>query len=52
MGILQARMLEWVAISSSKGSSQPKDRTSISCISYIGRWVLYIPRATLEAHPE
>ena len=29
-GISQARILEWVAISSSKGSSQPKDRTSIS----------------------
>ena len=25
MGILQARMLEWVAIPSSKGSSQPRD---------------------------
>ena len=25
MGILQARILEWVAISFSKGSSQPKD---------------------------
>ena len=24
-GILQARMLEWVAISSSRGSSQPRD---------------------------
>ena len=26
-GILQATMLEWVAISSSKGSSQRRDRT-------------------------
>ena len=32
-GILQARILEWVAISSSRGSSGPKDRTSISCVS-------------------
>ena len=31
-GILQARRLEWVAISSSRGSSCPRDRTSISCI--------------------
>ena len=31
-GILQARILEWVAMPSSKGSSQPRDRT---CISYI-----------------
>ena len=26
-GILQARILEWVAISFSRGSSQPRDRT-------------------------
>ena len=38
MGILQARILEWVAISSSRGSSQPRDRTHVSCI---GRWILY-----------
>ena len=31
-GILQARMLEWVAIPFSRGSSQPKDRTQISHI--------------------
>ena len=40
-GILQARILEWVAIHSSKGSSQPKDWTHISSISCIGRWILY-----------
>ena len=32
-GILQARILEWVAISSSRGSSQPRDRTQVSCIA-------------------
>ena len=32
-GILQARILEWVAISSSRGSSCPKDLTQISCIA-------------------
>ena len=32
-GILQARILEWVAISSSRGSSQPRDRTHISYVS-------------------
>ena len=31
-GILQARILEWVAISFSRGSSRPRDRTQISCI--------------------
>ena len=34
-GILQARMLEWVAISFSRRSSQPRDRTWVSCI--VGR---------------
>ena len=32
-GILQARILEWVAISFSRGSSQPRDRTRVSCIA-------------------
>ena len=30
-GIFQARILEWVAISSSRGSAQPRDHTQISC---------------------
>ena len=38
LGILQARILEWVAISFSRGSSWPKDRTCVSCIS---RGILY-----------
>ena len=37
-GILQARTLEWVAISFSRRSFQPRDWTHISCI---GRWILY-----------
>ena len=40
-GILQARILEWVAIPFSRGSSQPKDQTRVSCISCIGRQILY-----------
>ena len=40
-GIFQARILEWVAISLSRGSSQPRDRTCASCISYIERQFLY-----------
>ena len=40
-GILQARIPEWVAMPSSKGSSPPRDQTRASCISCIGRWVLY-----------
>ena len=43
--ILQARILEWVAISYSRGSSQPRDETRVSCI---GRQILYY-HATWEA---
>ena len=38
-GISQARILEWVAISSSRGSSQPKDPTGISWVSCTGRQI-------------
>ena len=31
-GVFQARMLKWVAISSSRGFSQPRNQTYISCI--------------------
>ena len=34
-GILQTRILEWVAMPSSRGSSQPRDRTCIYCVSCI-----------------
>ena len=40
-GILQARILEWVAISYCTGSSWPRDQTRVPCISCIGRWILY-----------
>ena len=33
LGILQARILEWVAMTFSRGSSQPRDRTQVSCIA-------------------
>ena len=33
MGILQARILVWVAMPSSKGSSQPRDQTQVSRIA-------------------
>ena len=41
MGISQARILEWVAVSFSRGSSRPRDQTRISCIALYCRWVLY-----------
>ena len=32
-GILQARILAWVAVPFSRGSSQPRDGTQVSCIA-------------------
>ena len=32
-GILQARLLEWVVFPITRGSSQPRDRTQVSCIA-------------------
>ena len=46
--IFQIRILEWVAICSSRGSSPPRDQTCVSCIS---RWNLY-HWATMEALEE
>ena len=43
--IFQARILEWVAISFSRGSSQPRDRTRVSCTA--GRF--FTDWATREA---
>ena len=40
-GIFQGRILEWVAISYSRGSSRPTDRTCISGIFYIGRRIFF-----------
>ena len=37
-GISQARILQWVAILFSRGSSQPRNQTWVFCI---GRWILY-----------
>ena len=37
VGILQARILEWVAVLSSRGSSQPRDQIQVSLIA--GRFV-------------
>ena len=40
-GVLQARILEWVAMPSFRGSSRSRDRTQVSRISCTGSWVLY-----------
>ena len=48
-GILQARILECVDISSSRGSSQPRDQTQVSFVFCIGSQILY-HWATWETH--
>ena len=40
-GILQAKILEWVAMPSSRGFFWPRDQTYNSYVSWIGRSVLY-----------
>ena len=40
-GILQVRILEWIAMPSSRGFSQPRHQTCISYVSCIGEQVLY-----------
>ena len=47
-GILQSRMLEWVAMPLYRGSSQPRDRTYVSCIA--GRF-LHFSEATKSPGP-
>ena len=41
-GIFQARILEWIAISFSRGSSQPRNRTQVSCIAgrFFTNWAM------------
>ena len=41
LGTSQARILEWVAISCSRGSSWPRNQTDVSCFSCIGKQILY-----------
>ena len=44
-GILQARLLEWVAMPSFRGPSRPRDRTCILCVSCIaGRFFTLEPQ--------
>ena len=42
--ILQTRIMEWVAMPSSRGSPQPRNWTHVSHISCTGMWVLYHKR--------
>ena len=40
-GTFQARTLEWVVISFSRRSSQPRDWNRVSWVFWIGKWILY-----------
>ena len=44
-GVLQARILEWIAIPFSRGSSRPRDQNRVSCIAgrFFTVWVLLKP---------
>ena len=51
-GIFQVRILEWVAIPSSRGSSQPRGRTRVSCIACIAASSLLLsPRGSPQWQP-
>ena len=41
-GIFQAKILEWVAIACSRGSSRARDWTCVSFVSFIDRQILYL----------
>ena len=51
-GVLQARILEWVAMTSSSGSSQPREQTRVSSVSCIagGFFTLEPPGKPFRAH--
>ena len=51
-GILQVRLLEWVAVSFSRRSSQPRDHTHVSCVSCIGKHIFTTepPRKPFEIY--
>ena len=51
-GILQAWILEWVAISFSRVSSWHRDQTHISYVFCVGRWVLYYQHHLLMCYSE
>ena len=51
-GILQARILEWVAFPFSRGSSQPRKRTGVSCIAggFFTSWATWESQWLLRGH--
>ena len=53
-GILQARILEWLAFGFSRGSSKPRDRTQVSHIAggFFTSWATIHPGAWGQAYPK
>ena len=53
-GILQARILEWVAISLSRGSSQPRNLTQVSCIAgkFFTNWAVRATHVYPKKNPK
>ena len=49
-GVFQTRILEWVAMPSSRGSSQSSDRTCISCLLHSQVDSLASPEKTLNSY--
>ena len=49
-GILQARILEWVAFPFSRGSSQPRDQTWVSCIAggFFTNWAIRETQSNMQ----
>ena len=50
VGILQAGILEWVAMTSSRGSSQPRDQTPVSCIISGAFFTIWATREAPSSH--
>ena len=53
-GILQARILEWVAVPFSRGSSQPRDQTGVSCTAggFFTSWATREAAMAQKSHRE
>ena len=51
-GTLQARILQWVAMPSSRGFPQPRDRTHISYVSCTGRQILLFTSYSWETQKD
>ena len=49
LGILQTRILKWIAFPSSRGSSQPRDRTQVSLIAgrFFTSWTMRRPDSNI-----